>query len=477
MINLVTTITLLLAAAPPADAEIKADRSYFLISFRGRTIGKAERVIISEEVEGRKRLTLAVKEHFRFSTGNRPAAESSSVRVVVMHPDWTPISVAESSTAGGRTRKTSVEIHPGKAVFTLPGGRKREVAYKGKLVAEMNGRALAARGLLAVGKKLTAAVPDLAQGGIVLVRAEVIGARTVEGRKGKLFLVGVKAAGGKQEWDLLVDESGRLVEQSVGDMVRKRVAASKAVLPDRPAALRAGVVPLAGAPPRFWKLESMTVVLEIPEVTRGLVPELAGQKVVEAGRRLTVKLVARQPNGLLPQEKLTGKDRARWLTPEKEPDWRDPQIRKLAAVITREEKGDLRRGYLIGKWVYRNLVKSLGGPPEASARQALKSGSGDCSEHAALFAALSRAANIPARTAYGLAGARGALRFHVWSEYYADGRWVPLDAAIGRYGLPACYLTLSYDREAGGARLFKLYASAKGRVTDYKERPARSRSR
>ncbi len=472
MANLVTMVTLLVAAAPAPDAQIKADRSHFLISFRGRTIGKAERVLVSEEVGGKRRLTLAVKESFRFSTGNRPAAESSSVRVVVMRPDWTPISVAESSTAGGRTRKSSVEIHPGKAVFTLPDGKRREVPYKGRLIAEMNGRALAARGLLAVGKKLAAAVPDLAQGGIVLLRAEVIGARTVEGRKGKLFLVSVKAVSGKQEWDLLVDESGRLVEQSVGDMVRKRVTASRAVLPDRPAALNAGVISLTGAPPRFWKLESMTVVLELPEVSRGLVPELAGQKVVEAGRKVTVKLVARQPNGLLPREKLTAKDKARWLTPEKEPDWRDPQIRKLAAVITRGKKGDLRRGYLIGKWVHRNLVKSLGGPPEASARQALKSGSGDCSEHAALFAALSRAAGIPARTAYGLAGARGALRFHVWSEYYAGGRWVPLDAAIGRYGLPACYLTLSYDREDGGTRLFKLYASARGRVTDYKERPA-----
>jgi len=54
---------------------------------------------------------------------------------------------------------------------------------------------------------------------------------------------------------------------------------------------------------------------------------------------------------------------------------------------------------------------------------------------------------------------------------------VPLDTAIGRYGLPACYLTLSYDRTEGGARLFKLYAAARGRVLRAEERPARSAPR
>ena len=48
---------------------------------------------------------------------------------------------------------------------------------------------------------------------------------------------------------------------------------------------------------------------------------------------------------------------------------------------------------------------------------------------------------------------------------------------MGRYGLPACYLTLSYDREEGGVRLFRLYATARGRVVERAERPARAPSR
>jgi transglutaminase-like putative cysteine protease len=165
-------------------------------------------------------------------------------------------------------------------------------------------------------------------------------------------------------------------------------------------------------------------------------------------------------------------ERRKWQSPAGG-DWQDAGMRQLAAKITGGTQGELRKGYLIGRWVYRNLLKSLGGPPEASARQALAARSGDCSEHAALFAALCRAAGLPARTAYGLSGARGKLHFHVWSEFYAGGRWVPLDTALGRFGLPASYLTLGYDREEAGARLFKFYASARGRVTAYRERRKR----
>jgi transglutaminase-like putative cysteine protease len=459
-------------AAAPAQAEIKAVQAHFLISYRGKTIGKARRVLIAETVKGKPQLTLVISEQFRFGTAGRVAAESHLERKVVMKADWTPLSMEETLVAGGKTIKRSARFLPGKAVFKLEGGKIRTVPFKGSLVAEVNGFALRVRGLLAVGKGMTVAVPDLAQGGIALLRASVIGARTVEGRKGRLLLVNVKAVGSNQEWDLLIDEEGRLVEQSIGDMVRKRVDARAAVLPNRPTSLRSGSVPLIGAPPRFFKLEEMTVVLALPEITKGLVPELPGQKVIESGRRLTVKLSQRRPNGLLPQEKLSAADRKRWLTPAGG-DWQDADIKRLAAKITRPAKGDLQKGYLIARWVYKNLLKSLGGPPEASAKQALKARSGDCSEHAALFAALCRASGLPARTAYGLSGSKKALYFHVWSEFHAGGRWVPLDAALGRFGLPASYLTLSFNREQAGVRLFKFYASAKGRVTNYRERRKR----
>jgi len=319
-----------LAAAPAAPERV--EEGYFLISFRGRTIGKAVRRLTGKVESGRKRLHLVVVEHYRFSTGGRPAARNSLRRAATMRPDWSPMTIEESSTAGGRTRKTGVEILPGKAIFTLAGGKKREVPYKGALITEMNGRALAARGQLKVGGKLTAAVPDLAQGGLVLLRAEVVGAKKVEGHKGRLFLVEVHNAEGQLAWSQLVDEGGRLLEQEADGMLRKRVRKELAVLPNRPEALSAGVVHLEDAPKRFYKLERLVIELALPEITRGLVPEIAGQKAIESGRKVTVKLVARRPDGRLPKEELAGAARKKWLTSESEPDWRDPQIRNCAST-------------------------------------------------------------------------------------------------------------------------------------------------
>ena len=462
------------APAPDGGAAAPAVEEHFLISFRGRVIGKARRTLAEETRGGERRLVLTVEEHYRFAAGDRPAAESALRRVAVMLPDWTPVSIEETNSGSGEeAKRSSAKFEAGKAVFTLPGAAgAREVAVAGAVVAEMTGQALAARGKLAAGAELAASVPDLVQGGLVPLRAAVIGEREDGRTKLRLLLVSVKAGAG-QEWDLLVEPSGALVEQSSGDVVRRRVDAREAVLPDRPEALWSGFVPLADAPESFARLAAMTVVLELPEPAKGLVPALPGQAVSESGRRFTVTLSERQPNGKLPAAELSADERRRWLESENEPDWRDAKLAAQAAEIVRGQGGSLRKGFLIGRWVYRNLVKSLGGPPEASAKQALAARSGDCSEHAALFAALCRAAGVPARTAYGLAGSRGALRFHVWSEFHDGQSWVPVDAALGRFGLPAAYLTLSYDREEAGVRLFKLYASAKGRVTETSEsRPA-----
>jgi len=188
--------------------------------------------------------------------------------------------------------------------------------------------------------------------------------------------------------------------------------------------------------------------------------------VAVSGRKVTVAVSARRPDGRIPEEPLSPAQRSRWLEPEAEPDWKDPKVRNLAASIVKDEASQLRRGYLVGRWVYRNLDKNLGGPPEASAVQALAALAGDCSEHAALFAALARAAGLPARTAWGLVLNEGALRFHVWSEFHAGDRWIPVDTALGRYGLPACYIVMGHDRDEAGVRLFRLYAASRARTVE-----------
>jgi hypothetical protein len=84
-------------------------------------------------------------------------------------------------------------------------------------------------------------------------------------------------------------------------------------------------------------------------------------------------------------------------------------------------------------WIRANIerrpVLSL---PDAVAT--LDNRMGDCNEHAVLFAALARAAGIPARVEAGVVYLRGKFYYHAWNLLYL-GRWVTADALFDQ--LPA----------------------------------------
>jgi len=89
----------------------------------------------------------------------------------------------------------------------------------------------------------------------------------------------------------------------------------------------------------------------------------------------------------------------------------------------------------------------------ASAAEVIESGTGDCTEHAVLLAALARARGIPARVAMGLIYSDQKFLYHMWSEVFIDGRWIPLDATLARGGTDAAYLKLA-DTNLQGASAF-----------------------
>ena len=68
------------------------------------------------------------------------------------------------------------------------------------------------------------------------------------------------------------------------------------------------------------------------------------------------------------------------------------------------------------------------------ASQVADTGSGDCTEHAVLLAAVARANGVPARVVFGvlLAATDDAVRAygHAWTEVHEDGRWRVLDATL-----------------------------------------------
>jgi transglutaminase-like putative cysteine protease len=85
-----------------------------------------------------------------------------------------------------------------------------------------------------------------------------------------------------------------------------------------------------------------------------------------------------------------------------------------------------------------------------SALEVLRTKIGDCNEHTALYVAMARAVDIPARIAVGLVyirGAQGAFYYHAWPEVYLDegngqGLWLPVDPTLNQFPADGTHLRL-----------------------------------
>jgi len=116
----------------------------------------------------------------------------------------------------------------------------------------------------------------------------------------------------------------------------------------------------------------------------------------------------------------------------------DPEIDRLALDVVGKEKRAYFAARMLQQWVYGHISQkdlSLG---FASAKETLLNREGDCTEHAVLLTALTRALGIPSRVAVGLIylpngdSQAGRFVYHMWTEIYLGnedkGEWVPLDA-------------------------------------------------
>jgi hypothetical protein len=119
------------------------------------------------------------------------------------------------------------------------------------------------------------------------------------------------------------------------------------------------------------------------------------------------------------------------------------RIRSLVRSILGESppaSGLTRAGLLMG-WIGRHIEKRpvLSVPDALST---LENRMGDCNEHAMLFAAMARAAGMPARIEVGLVYLRGKFYYHAWNLLFL-GRWVTADALFGQLPADATHLRLA----------------------------------
>jgi transglutaminase-like putative cysteine protease len=119
-----------------------------------------------------------------------------------------------------------------------------------------------------------------------------------------------------------------------------------------------------------------------------------------------------------------------------------PEIRELLSQILSSDTimpSDKTRKIL--DWVYRSIEKRpvLSLPDALST---LKNRMGDCNEHAALFAALARAAGIPCRIEAGLAYLNGSFYYHAWNSVYL-GKWITVDSVFRQFPSDVGHIALA----------------------------------
>jgi hypothetical protein len=102
-------------------------------------------------------------------------------------------------------------------------------------------------------------------------------------------------------------------------------------------------------------------------------------------------------------------------------------------------------------WVGRRIEKKNLAQVFDSAAEVFAKREGDCSEHGVLLAAMLRARGIPARVAMGLVYWEQAYLYHMWTEAYLDGRWVPLDATLAAGGIGAAHLKIAHGSLQGAS--------------------------
>jgi hypothetical protein len=138
-----------------------------------------------------------------------------------------------------------------------------------------------------------------------------------------------------------------------------------------------------------------------------------------------------------------------------------PGIRDLAHKITVDLTDPWEKALAVGQWVNRNLGKSL--KEGFSALQVLMTGEGECQSHSLLTVALSRAAGVPARFAYGVVYMpdSDAFFFHTWVEVHA-GEWIPIDPTLGDFPAGVDHLILAVGGYRDQFRIFPFIMSEGG---------------
>ncbi|QEH36275.1 Transglutaminase-like superfamily protein [Aquisphaera giovannonii] len=151
----------------------------------------------------------------------------------------------------------------------------------------------------------------------------------------------------------------------------------------------------------------------------------------------------------------------------------DSVVRRKAQAAIGDATTPWEKATRISHWVFENIREKNFAVAFAPANEVARNLTGDCSEHAVLAAAMSRAVGIPSRVAVGLLfvdnerqGIKG-FGYHVWHEVYVNNRWVALDASWDQTSVDATHIKLA-DTALDGVAPFEAFlpiARIQGKLT------------
>ena len=110
--------------------------------------------------------------------------------------------------------------------------------------------------------------------------------------------------------------------------------------------------------------------------------------------------------------------------------------------------------FALTRETYR-LLRYTENQAAGSVIEALRLGSGECTDFADVFTTLARAAEIPARTVYGLVyrdSAQPGFVFHAWNEVHFDNEWHAVDPTWNQTRIDATHIRLT-DAQASAFML------------------------
>ncbi len=127
----------------------------------------------------------------------------------------------------------------------------------------------------------------------------------------------------------------------------------------------------------------------------------------------------------------------------------DDKVKELARKAVGAETDSWKKALRIERWVHANM-KVTADEALATADHVARTLEGDCTEFAMLTAAMCRAEGVPSRTAIGLIYAEPAdakrapcFAFHMWTEVWISGRWIAIDATLGKGYVGATHLKIT----------------------------------